>query len=193
MSVLGYPSQFPFSPARKIKDTDWNQVIDNLTGSQVKSGSLFLSAPNNLTVGGNTTLGNINISGSINPTTGSLGIINSAYITSALNVGGALTANSITSPGSLSAGTITTNALTAGNFFVPGGAITTITSGSMIVTGPMTGSNINASNVSLNNLTITGSIIANNGTIINTGSVLALPASYIIFSGSVAGYSGSFF
>src|SRR5207253_1864048 len=186
MSVLGFAQEYPFSPSRKINDTDWNKVVDNLTGSQVKSGSLTLAAPNNLTVGGTTTIGNTNLSGSITSTTGSVGIASPAYITGTLNIGGATTAADIISSGLVQAGTLTSNVLNAGNFFVPGGAITTITTGSAIITGPLTGSNITAGNVTLNNLVTTGS--ANIGGAMNiTGTNNAIIGGNLTVTGSISG------
>ena len=67
--MSSWPSQFPFSPQRLVDSPDYNLIIANLTGSQIKTGSFAITGPVSITgstfISGNTYLtGNLIYSGS---------------------------------------------------------------------------------------------------------------------------------
>src|SRR5438876_4698170 len=65
--MSNFPLPYPFAPPRKINDADWDLVINNITGSQIKSGSLILSTSGTttgLSVSGITNLNILNVTGS---------------------------------------------------------------------------------------------------------------------------------
>src|SRR5438309_165043 len=253
MSV--FPIDYPFSPARKINDTDWNKVVDNLTGSQIKSGSLTINTgptTTALNVSGITSLNTLNLSGSINSTTGSVGINPAAYITGSLTAGNILVnnglivgaGNQVNLTPTLSSiatqfafGTNTSNSSLSGQVQIGGsptlppltnyalniqtGSLTIVT-GSAIINGNefVSGSLAVGNNETINNNVIIGgnlivsgsisgslnigpftqsgsNIILQSGSniILQSGSIIpfALPASYVVFSGSVPGITGPYY
>jgi hypothetical protein len=185
-------------------------VVDNLTGSQVKSGSLTIAAPYNLTVGGNVTATsgitnianlnatNLNVNNVIS--TGSSGQFNSVTagnITATNNItanNGLIAVNNVTSGVQMAAPLIlgATIISTGSGFFGAFSGSLINVSGSITSTGIITGSGFQTSSpstietltlVSGSNLTLnSGSIISPFGTI--SGSI---QASGIISSGNITG------
>ena len=48
--MSAYPPMYPVNPTRLLNDSDWNLLLANVTGSQLKSGSLTLSSGSNISL-----------------------------------------------------------------------------------------------------------------------------------------------
>jgi hypothetical protein len=176
MSNLGYPNQYPFNPQRLVSSPDWDEVVDNLTGSQVKSGSLTVAAPYNFTVGGTTTVWTLAVTGS--STIGSLSITGSTNL------------------GVLNAGNTSVNILTVTGSEIINGPLTLNGSNNAIIGGNLTVSG-SVFGIISGSIINTGSIIVPSGSslTLQSGSIIpfASPANYIIFSGSITGINGPYY
>ena len=170
--MSNFPLPYPFAPPRKINDADWDLVINNITGSQIKSGSLILSTSGTttgLSVSGITNLNVLNVTGSsVFNQSSTFGNITGSI----LSIGSVTNTGSETISGNLTVGG---NQTIGGNLGVGG-----------LISGTISGG-----------LQTTGSIIIPSGSNLNlqSGSMIpfALPATYVVFSGSIPGIPGPFY